>query len=217
MKEDRNTPEYLAQLLKDKKQIQAFPNVFLHAERLIDEGKSSSGNARTPTLASLGSNRELILCLSHGIYDYHNVYAHTRKYVYKCEMLKWAELTCGVVYKVGILRSHFAHFVLKIIIVGEPKRGRVWSKLVKKFIFHQFREYSWAPLWWIFYKSCAFDKICTGWSPEALFWNKCAAFRCSASCVFTKVWGQPFWKAIPPVAYLRILYQPVSHSSIAYT
>lgn len=35
--EERNTPEYLAQLLKDKKQIQAFPNVFLHAERLIDE------------------------------------------------------------------------------------------------------------------------------------------------------------------------------------
>ena len=38
-KEDRSSPEYLAQLLKDKKQIQAFPNVFLHAERLIDEGK----------------------------------------------------------------------------------------------------------------------------------------------------------------------------------
>ena len=38
-KEERNTPEYLAQLLKDKKQIQAFPNVFLHLERLLDEGK----------------------------------------------------------------------------------------------------------------------------------------------------------------------------------
>lgn len=38
-KTERNTPEYLAQLLKDKKQIQAFPNVFLHLERLLDEGK----------------------------------------------------------------------------------------------------------------------------------------------------------------------------------
>lgn len=37
--EDRNTPEYLAQLLKDKKQIQAFPNVFIHLERVLDEGK----------------------------------------------------------------------------------------------------------------------------------------------------------------------------------
>lgn len=36
-KEERNTPEYLAQLLKDKKQIQAFPNVFIHLERLLDE------------------------------------------------------------------------------------------------------------------------------------------------------------------------------------
>ena len=39
-KDERNTPEYLSQLLKDKKQIQAFPNVFLHLERLLDEGKS---------------------------------------------------------------------------------------------------------------------------------------------------------------------------------
>ena len=38
-KEERNTPEYLAQLLKDKKQIQAFPNVFIHVERILDEGK----------------------------------------------------------------------------------------------------------------------------------------------------------------------------------
>ena len=35
--EGRNSPEYLAQLLKDKKQIQAFPNVFVHLERLLDE------------------------------------------------------------------------------------------------------------------------------------------------------------------------------------
>ncbi len=39
-KDERNTPEYLAQLLKDKKQIQALPNVFVHAEKLLDEGKS---------------------------------------------------------------------------------------------------------------------------------------------------------------------------------
>lgn len=39
-KEERNSPEYLAQLLKDKKQIQAFPNVFIHLERLLDEGNN---------------------------------------------------------------------------------------------------------------------------------------------------------------------------------
>lgn len=31
--------DYLAQLLKDRKQLAAFPNVFLHVERLIDEGE----------------------------------------------------------------------------------------------------------------------------------------------------------------------------------
>lgn len=31
--------DYLAQLLKDRKQITAFPNMFMHVERLIDEGK----------------------------------------------------------------------------------------------------------------------------------------------------------------------------------
>ncbi|XP_052087742.1 protein quaking-B-like isoform X4 [Mytilus californianus] len=36
-KDERNTPEYLAQLLKDKKQIQAFPSVFIHLEKLLDE------------------------------------------------------------------------------------------------------------------------------------------------------------------------------------
>lgn len=33
------TAEYLAQLLKDKKQLGAFPNIFLHLERLVDDGK----------------------------------------------------------------------------------------------------------------------------------------------------------------------------------
>ncbi len=32
------TTEYLAQLLKDKKQLGAFPNVFTHLDRLLDEG-----------------------------------------------------------------------------------------------------------------------------------------------------------------------------------
>ena len=35
-----NTSEYLAQLIKDKNQLAAFPNVFIHLERLLDEGKS---------------------------------------------------------------------------------------------------------------------------------------------------------------------------------
>jgi protein quaking len=29
--------DYLAQLLKDRKQLAAFPNVFIHVERLLDE------------------------------------------------------------------------------------------------------------------------------------------------------------------------------------
>ena len=33
--------DYLAQLLKDKKQLAALPNVFHHVERLLDEGKHS--------------------------------------------------------------------------------------------------------------------------------------------------------------------------------
>ena len=52
-KEERNTPEYLAQLLKDKKQIQAFPNVFLHLERLLDEGKFSMVETWTPMKSNL--------------------------------------------------------------------------------------------------------------------------------------------------------------------
>ena len=32
--------DYLAQLLKDKKQLAAFPSVFIHVERLLDEGKT---------------------------------------------------------------------------------------------------------------------------------------------------------------------------------
>ena len=35
--EGRSSQEYFAQLLKDKKQIEAFPNVFSHLERLLDE------------------------------------------------------------------------------------------------------------------------------------------------------------------------------------
>ncbi|KPJ19459.1 Protein held out wings [Papilio machaon] len=41
---DNNSPstqsiaDYLAQLLKDRKQLAAFPNVFMHMERLLDEG-----------------------------------------------------------------------------------------------------------------------------------------------------------------------------------
>ena len=32
--------DYLAQLLKDRKQLAAFPNVFVHVERLLDEGRA---------------------------------------------------------------------------------------------------------------------------------------------------------------------------------
>jgi len=40
--------DYLAQLLKDRKQLAAFPNVFTHVERLLDEGKKSSRSRGIP-------------------------------------------------------------------------------------------------------------------------------------------------------------------------
>ena len=36
-----DNPEYLSQLLKDKRQLAAVPNVFIHLERLLDQGSSS--------------------------------------------------------------------------------------------------------------------------------------------------------------------------------
>ena len=33
------TPEYLAQLLKDKNTLPMVPNMFIHVERVLDEGK----------------------------------------------------------------------------------------------------------------------------------------------------------------------------------
>ena len=37
---DRKSSEYLAQLLNDKKQLQALPNVFVHVEKILDEGRA---------------------------------------------------------------------------------------------------------------------------------------------------------------------------------
>ncbi|XP_033740789.1 protein quaking-A-like isoform X3 [Pecten maximus] len=54
-KDERNTPEYLAQLLKDKKQIQAFPNVFVHLEKLLDE---EINRVRLQLFHHKGSNRD---------------------------------------------------------------------------------------------------------------------------------------------------------------
>lgn len=34
-----NKLEYLSQLLKDKRQLAAVPNMFIHIERLLDQGK----------------------------------------------------------------------------------------------------------------------------------------------------------------------------------
>ena len=38
-KKTRERVSYLQQLLKDKKQCQLYPSIFLHVERLLDEGK----------------------------------------------------------------------------------------------------------------------------------------------------------------------------------
>jgi protein quaking len=34
-----DNPEYLSQLLKDKRQLAAVPNMFIHIERLLDQGQ----------------------------------------------------------------------------------------------------------------------------------------------------------------------------------
>lgn len=44
--------DYLAQLLKDRKQLAAFPNVFMHMERLLDEGTSTSNTTINKTSAN---------------------------------------------------------------------------------------------------------------------------------------------------------------------
>ncbi|KAI5754801.1 hypothetical protein M8J77_011612 [Diaphorina citri] len=40
----QSTADYLAQLINDRKQVTAFPNVFMHVERLIDEGERLNSN-----------------------------------------------------------------------------------------------------------------------------------------------------------------------------
>jgi len=35
-----SSPDYLAQLLKDRKQMQAFSNVFIHLDRILEDGES---------------------------------------------------------------------------------------------------------------------------------------------------------------------------------
>lgn len=37
---DRKSSEYLAELLNDKKQLQALPNVFVHVQKILDEGRA---------------------------------------------------------------------------------------------------------------------------------------------------------------------------------
>lgn len=39
MQSPQSIADYLAQLLKDRKQLAALPNVFTHLERLLDEGE----------------------------------------------------------------------------------------------------------------------------------------------------------------------------------
>ena len=37
-----NSPDYLVQLLKDKRQLQTVPGCFVHLERILDEGEPST-------------------------------------------------------------------------------------------------------------------------------------------------------------------------------
>ena len=45
---DRKSSEYLAQLLNDKKQLHALPNVFVHVEKILDEGRVWSSGRLNP-------------------------------------------------------------------------------------------------------------------------------------------------------------------------
>ncbi|KAI8420829.1 hypothetical protein MSG28_008030 [Choristoneura fumiferana] len=60
---DNNNPstqsiaDYLAQLLKDRKQLAAFPNVFMHMERLLDEATEQS-DLYLPVPESLSSSKQ---------------------------------------------------------------------------------------------------------------------------------------------------------------
>lgn len=38
----QNMADYLAQLIKDKKQLAIFPNLFMHLDRILDEGKKQN-------------------------------------------------------------------------------------------------------------------------------------------------------------------------------
>ncbi|XP_046407199.1 protein held out wings-like isoform X2 [Ischnura elegans] len=51
----QSTADYLAQLLKDKKQLVAFPNVFIHVERLLDE---EVGKVRSSLFQINGTKKE---------------------------------------------------------------------------------------------------------------------------------------------------------------
>ncbi|XP_023217321.1 protein held out wings-like isoform X1 [Centruroides sculpturatus] len=53
-----NKADYLAQLLKDKKQISAFPNVFMHLERILDE---EIGKVRSSLFQNNGNKKEPLL------------------------------------------------------------------------------------------------------------------------------------------------------------
>lgn len=68
---DNNNPstqsiaDYLAQLLKDRKQLAAFPNVFMHMERLLDEGRSKSCWTINNTSVNERASSYRHRCLSH--------------------------------------------------------------------------------------------------------------------------------------------------------
>lgn len=60
MSNTQSIADYLAQLLKDKKQLAAFPNIFLHVERLLDEGKQQLEPAQTDDVISSPSSRRAV-------------------------------------------------------------------------------------------------------------------------------------------------------------
>lgn len=82
--------DYLAQLLKDRKQLAAFPNVFIHVERLLDEGKWCLSN-----LPEIGISRQT--AISTGRKALRRV---PRRLRFENVALTWLKITCDAIKKV---------------------------------------------------------------------------------------------------------------------
>lgn len=64
MQSPQSIADYLAQLLKDRKQLAALPNVFTHLERLLDEGESMKVNSDAVKVCDCASGTAFLFIVS---------------------------------------------------------------------------------------------------------------------------------------------------------